>query len=149
MKDPNELEDLLTGLDPPYETKDELKVGRMLDQYGIPFFYQQATIIYHEGKNEVWKPSFTLYSYGGAVIDYIAGSGQDQQEQQLSRDTIYRYNQIPAVVLGPRELEKPNWDEDLYQKLQQIYRQAFDPMRYAPAESIRGYQTVHVAPKNR
>ena len=132
MKNPNELDDLLTELDPPYETKDELKVGRMLDQYGIPFFYQQATIIYQEGKNEVWKPSFTLYSYGGAVIDYVAGTGQGQQEQRLSRDKIYRYNQIPAVVLGPSDLEKPNWGEDLYTKLEQIYEQAFDPTPYAP-----------------
>ena len=138
MKNPNEeLEDLLTELDPPYETKDELKVGRMLDRYGIPFFYQQATIIYHEGKNEVWKPSFALYSYGGAVIDYVAGTGQDQQERRLKRDRVYRYNQIPAVVLGPQELDKPNWDEDLYAKLEQLYRQAFDPMGYAPAGSIQ------------
>ena len=135
MKNPNEeLEDLLTELDPPYETKDELKVGRMLDRYGIPFFYQQATIIYHEGKNEVWKPTFTLYSYGGAVIDYVAGTGQDQREQRLSRDKIYRYNQIPAVVLGPKELDRPNWDEELYKRLEQMYRQAFDPMRYAPVD---------------
>jgi len=136
LKNPNEeLEDLLTELDPPYETKDELKVGHMLDRYGIPFFYQQATIIYHEGKNEVWKPSFTLYSYGGAVIDYIAGTGQGQQEQRLNRDKIYRYNQIPAVVLGPRELDKPNWGEELYAKLEQMYRQAFDPMRYTPVKT--------------
>ena len=69
------------------------------------------------------------------MIDYIAGTGQDQQEQRLSRDKIYRYNQIPAVVLGPRELDKPKWDEDLYQKLQQMYRQAFDPMRYVPGST--------------
>ena len=135
MKNPNELEDLLTELDPPYETKDELKVGWMLDRYGIPFFYRQATIIYHEGRNEVWKPSFTLYSYGGAVIDYVAG--EEQQRQRLSRDRIYRYNQIPAVVLGPEDLDRPKWDEDLYAKLEQMYRQAFDPMRYAPAEVQR------------
>jgi len=135
LKNPNELEDLLTELDPPYETKDELKVGWMLDRYGIPFFYRQATIIYHEGRNEVWKPSFTLYSYGGAVIDYVAG--EEQQRQRLSRDRIYRYNQIPAVVLGPEDLDRPKWDEDLYAKLEQMYRQAFDPMRYAPAEVQR------------
>ncbi len=131
MKNPNEeLEDLLTELDPPYETGDELKVGRMLGQYGIPFFYQQPTIIYNEGKNEIWKPSFTLYSYGGAVVDYVAG--EHQQEQSLNRDKIYRYNQIPAAVLGPKDLEKPSWDEDLYAKLEQLYRQTFDPMRYTP-----------------
>jgi hypothetical protein len=135
LKNPNELENLLGELDPPYETKDELKVGRMLDRYGIPFFYRQATIIYNEGTNEIWKPSFTMYSYGGAVIDYIAG--EHQQEQRLSRDKIYRYNQIPAVVLGPKELEKPNWDEDLYAKLEQMYRQAFDLMRYTPMGTER------------
>ena len=129
MRNPNEeLEDMLTELDPPYETKDELKVGRVLDRYGVPFFYKQAVIIYHEGKNEIWKPSFTLYSYGGALIDYVAG--EDQPGQRLSRDKIYRYNQVPAIVVGPKDLEKPNWDEDLYAKLEQLYWRAFDPMRY-------------------
>ena len=132
MRNPNEkLEGLLTELDPPYETKEELKVGRMLDRYGVPFFYRQATIVYHEGKNEIWKPSFTLYSYGGAVIDYVADA-KDPEEQVLTRDKIYRYNQIPAVVLGPRDLDKPNWGEDLYAKIEQMYRQAFDPIRYVP-----------------
>ena len=136
MKNQNEeLEELLTELDPPYETKDELKVGRTLDQYGIPFFYQQPTIIYNEGENEIWKPSFTLYSYSGAVVDYVTDSGENPQERVLSRDRIYRYNQIPAVVLGPRDIEKPEWDKDLYQKLEQMYRQAVDPMRYTPVNA--------------
>jgi hypothetical protein len=131
LRNPNEeLEDRLTELDPPYQTKDELKVGRMLDQYGIPFFYQQPTIIYNEGNNEIWKPSFTLYSYGGAVIDYVAG--ESKPEQKLSRDKIYRYNQIPAVVLGPKDLERPNWHETLYEKLEQMYQRPLDSMRYAP-----------------
>jgi len=39
------LEDMLTELDPPYESKEELKIGRTLDQYGIPFFYKQAMIV--------------------------------------------------------------------------------------------------------
>jgi hypothetical protein len=134
LKSPNEeLADLLTELDPPYEAKDELRIGRMLDRYGIPFFYKQATIIYTEGRNELWKPSFTLYSYGGAVIDYVAGSDESQQRERLSKEKIYRYNQIPATVLGPPDLDKPNWDKDLYARLEQLYRRAFDPMRYAPA----------------
>jgi hypothetical protein len=60
---------MLTEPDRPYESTEELKTGRMLDQYGIPFFYKQATIIYHEGRNEIWKPSFTVYTCGGLVID--------------------------------------------------------------------------------
>lgn len=123
-----ELDDILTDLDPPYESKEELKIGRLLDQYGIPFFYKQATIVYDEGRNRISKPSFTLLSYGGAVIDYIAAS---EEQQVLRREQLYRYNQIPAVVLGPPDLDKPNWDKKLYEKLEQLSRQNFDPMQYA------------------
>ena len=130
-KDPK-LESMLTELDPPYESKDELKIGRMLDEYGIPFFYKQATIIYDQGKNEIQKPSFTLYPYGGLVIDYVAGSGEEQKDELLRREQMYRYNQIPAVLFGPKDLAEPNWQDVLYKRIQQAYQREFDPMQYAP-----------------
>ena len=111
------LEDMLTELDPPYESKEELQIGRVLDQYGIPFFYRQATIIYDQGRNEIWKPSFTVYPYGGLVIDYIAASEQGQNDELLRKEQIYRYNQIPAVLLGPKDLAEPNWEELLYERI--------------------------------
>ena len=125
-----ELEDMLTELDPPYESKEELKVGRILDKYGIPFFYKQATIIYNEGKNEIWKPSFTVYSYGGLVIDYVHYSEQAVENELLRREQIYRYNQIPAVVLGPKSLTEQNWDNKLYDKIKQTFQQTFDYSQY-------------------
>lgn len=132
-----QLEDLLTELDPPYEWIEELKIGQMLDRYGIPFFYKQATIIYYEGKNEICKPSFTLYPYGGLVIDYVPGSQQSQQNEFLRKEQIYRYNQIPAVLLGPKDLADPHWEELLYKKIERTYRQTFDPMRYTAAQVER------------
>jgi len=122
----------LTELDPPYESKEELKIGRLLDQYGIPFFYKQATIIYNEGQNEVWKPSFTVYPYGGLVIDYVPGSNQKQNDEFLRKERIYRYNQIPAVLLGSKDLIEPDWEALLYGKIEQTYRRAFDPKQYVP-----------------
>ena len=127
-----ELEDMLTELDPPYESKEKLQIGRMLDQYGIPFFYRQATIVYDQGQNEVWKPSFTVYPYGGLVVDYVPGSEQGQGDELRRKEQIYRYNQIPAVLLGPEDLTEPNWEELLYGRIEQTYQQAFDPMRYVP-----------------
>jgi hypothetical protein len=127
------LEEMMTDLDPPYESREELKIGRLLDQYGIPFFYKQPTIVYEQGQNRIAKPSFTLLGYGGAVIDYVAFPGQ----QLLQREQLYRYNQIPAVVVGPPDLDKPNWDANLYRKLQRMSRQPVDPMRYSPANAER------------
>jgi len=125
------LEDMLTELDPPYESKEELQIGHMLDQYGIPFFYKQPTIIYDQGKNEVWYPTFTLFCYDGLVIDYIAESdGQGRQNSILQKQQKYRYNQIPAVVLGPKEMNNPNWQESLYEKLEQSYHQPIEEMNY-------------------
>ena len=111
----SELEDMLTELDPPYESREELQIGHMLDQYGIPFFYRQPTIVYDQGKNEVWYPTFTLFCYDGLVIDYVAESGgQNRQDSILQKQQIYRYNQIPAAVLGPKYLDNPSWQQELY-----------------------------------
>ena len=126
------LEDMLTELDPPYESKEELQIGHMLDQYGIPFFYKQATVIYHDGKNEIWKPTFTLPQQGCYVIDYIAQANGQNSENNIiqKRKDIYNYNQIPAAVLGPKDLEKPNFRNDLYQKLKEEFCQFHNPLVY-------------------
>ena len=124
-----ELEEMLTDLDPPYESVEDLRIGRLLDRYGIPFFYKQPMIVYDQSRNQISKPPFTLVSYGGAVIDYLPAI---EEQQILQREQLYRYNQIPAVVLGPKDLDKPNWDDQLYEKLQQAYCPAFDPARYMP-----------------
>ena len=128
--DDEELEDMLTELDPPYESKQELEIGRLLDQYGIPFFYKQPMILYNGGRNEIYKPSFTLMSYGGLVIDYVPNS---DGKELFKREQLYRYNQIPAILIGPRSLSEPHWDRTLYHKLQQTYRQTLGPIRYTPA----------------
>jgi len=131
IKEP-ELTDLLDELDPPYESKKELQIGRILDQYGIPFFYKQATVIYHDGKNEIWKPTFILPQQGCYVIDYISQANDQNSKENViqKRKDIYNYNQIPAAVLGPKDLEKPNFKNDLYQKLKEEFCRFHNPLAY-------------------
>jgi len=52
-----------------------IKIGRLLDRYGIPFFYRQPMVICDRGKNALWEPTFILPSYGCLVVDYVPGSG--------------------------------------------------------------------------
>lgn len=109
------IEDQLDILDPPYQTNQELKIGHVLDQYGIPFFYKQPTVVMdpQTKQNEIRKPSFTLPQYGCSIIEYTANT-QDQDKIVQT----YRYNMIPAAVLGPANLDQPNWQQDLYQRIE-------------------------------
>jgi hypothetical protein len=67
-------------------SEEERQIGRMLDQYGISFFYRQPTIVYQDGQNQLWRPAFTLPSYGGLVVDYVPGSGQPQSQEALTEN---------------------------------------------------------------
>jgi hypothetical protein len=127
------LDEMLGELDPPYESKEEINIGRLLDQYGIPFLYKQPTIIYDHGRNAIWKPTFTLLHYGGLVIDYVSDPVQNQADELLRKEQVYRHNQIPAVILGPKYLAEPNWEKILYRRIELMYQPDVDPKRYAPA----------------
>ena len=49
-------------------------------------------------------------------------SGQNSKDDIIQkRKDIYDYNQIPATVLGPKDLDKPNFRNDLYQKLKEEF----------------------------
>ena len=127
------LEDMVTDLDPPYETIEDLRIGRLLDQYGIPFFYRQATIVYDQGKNQIWYPTFTLVPYDGLVIDSVRASGPGSYDPIQQRKQAYDRNQIPAVVLNPADMKQPNWGRRLYDQIQQAYRHHAEQMGYAPS----------------
>ena len=116
----------------------EERIAAAIDQYGIPFFYKQPAIVYDQEEHRVWRPSFTLPSYGGTIVDYISASqGLTNQQGIDYRQQVYRYNQIPAVLLGPQDLMKGNWDQTLYsdikRELENMYAEHF---RADPAKSI-------------
>ncbi|MHC4626255.1 MAG: hypothetical protein ACYTDV_04670 [Planctomycetota bacterium] len=43
---------------------------------------------------------------------------------------LCRYDEIPAVVHGLPDLDKPCWDKDFHEKLDRMTRQTVDPMHY-------------------
>lgn len=130
----SELTDTVEELDPPYESNQELQIGRMLDSYGIPFFYRQPAIVYDGSRNQILKPSFTILGHGQAVVDYVP-----RAEERISRNRLYRYNQIPAVVLGPRSLAEPNWQERLYEELLEAGRKQTDLSAYLVSPNLDRY----------
>ena len=102
----------------PYETKEHKAIADTLNSYNIPFFYKQPMLVIENGKRMIEYADFFLPTYNGLAIDYIIESNSGVFRRKKN---IYQDNQIPAVVIGKKDIRKPTWASQLYSKLQQVY----------------------------
>ena len=115
------LDDELEDLEPPYESPAHAEIGRVLDRYGIPFFYRHPTLVYEAGHHRIWHPDFSLPGYDGLVIEYAGGDSHRGQFSYLEhRRDVYAQNQIPAVFVDPPVMSKPGWGERLTERVAQV-----------------------------
>ena len=123
-----DLDYYVDRLQPPYNSAGQAEIGRMLDQYGIPFFYQQPALICEKGRRTIWRPDFTLPTYNSLVVEYdSARHGAFEASSRRTRSEVYRLNGIAALFLEPSDLARPNWQQGLYDRLEESYRQ---PLAY-------------------
>ena len=113
------LEDRLISPDYPYESKAEADIAKMLDSYGIPFFYKQPTLVIENGKRCITYADFFLPTYNGLAIDYIIESNSAIYRRKKN---IYQDNQIPAVLITHKDMNSHNWQKKLHNTLHNIYR---------------------------
>lgn len=137
ISDPD-LDARIAALEPPYRSRGEAQVGRLLDRYGIPFFYEQPTLIYDRGRHRIWHPDFTLPTYNGLVVEY-AGMMEvpDYARGIRHKQRAYAANGIPALFVYPTDLTGPAWPEHLYERIvgaaQCALRGCPEESRYPPA----------------
>ena len=116
------LEDYLAQLEPPYKSRGEAQVGRLLDRYGIPFFYEQPLIVYDRGKNRTWHPDFTLPTYAGLILEYAGMPEVDDYMTGIRhKQRAYKANEIPAMFVYPSDLTGPDWPERLLERIEKMY----------------------------
>ena len=117
-----ELEERLAKFEPPYRSRGEAQVGRLLDRYGIPFLYEQPLLIWDRGKYRTWHPDFTLTKYDGLILEYAGMPEIDDYMTGIRHKQLaYQANGIPALFVYPSDLKRPDWPEQLHEKLKQIY----------------------------
>jgi hypothetical protein len=131
--------DYYTGrLEPPYDSPRQASIGHMLDQYGIPFFYRHPALICQHGRRTIWRPDFTLPTYNSLVIEYDSGRHRAfDVTGRRTRSDIYRLNGIAALFLEPSDLAKPDWQQRLYDQLEQCYHQPLAYLRDRPLSRQR------------
>jgi hypothetical protein len=125
------LEDQLSKLEPPYKSRGEAQIGRLLDRYGIPFFHEQPLIVYDRGRHRIWHPDFTLPSYSGLIVEY---AGMPDKPEYMAgiryKQKVYGDNQISAMFVSPDDLTGPDWPKLLYESLQQERRRLYNVSLY-------------------
>ena len=131
--DATRIEDRLDPLEPPYRSRGEAKVGRLLDQYGISFFYEQPLMVFDRGKHRIWRPDFTLPSYGGLIVEY-AGMPDvpDYAAGIRHKHEAYCRNQIRAAFFYPHDLRGPDWPQRALERINTTARES--PSSLGPSE---------------
>ena len=127
-----DLEDELSELDPPYKLRQEAQLGRILDRYGIPFFYEQAVLVYDDGRHEIFKPAFTLPTYAGLVVEYA-----DKSPDNRRRERVYHDNGIPAVIIRPEDMQRFKGPADLIERIERAAEQYESLMRYPAMSGVQ------------
>ena len=104
-------------LDPEYESRGQAEIGRMLDEYDIPFFYNEPLLVRENGERKIRRPDFTLPTYNNTVIEYTPAKELPDEHGK----SIYRENNIAALFLNESDLSEPGWRQRLYETLEDIY----------------------------
>jgi len=125
------IEYYMGKLEPQYESKAQAEIGQMLNEYGIPFFYKEPLLVWENGERRIKRPDFTLPTYNNTVIEYTPFP--DEAAKRDSR--IYKENRIAALFLKDSDLTGPDWQQKLYEKLEERYHQpqSFSIDRYQPS----------------
>ena len=130
------LEDRLDPLEPPYRSRGEAQVGRLLDRYGIPFFYEQALLVYDREQYRIWHPDFTLPTYGGLIVEYAGMPDVPEYMAGIQhKEKAYSANRVPAVFIYPDNLRGFTGPRDLLERIERAARQYESLMKY-PAMSV-------------
>ena len=115
------LEDRLGPLEPPYRSRGEAQVGRLLDRYEIPFLYEQRTVVLDRGRYRIWRPDFTLPEHNGAIVEYAGMPDLPRyMEGTRHKQRAYKANGIPAMFVYPEDLTGPCWPERLIERVRRV-----------------------------
>ena len=124
------LEERLKALEPPYRSRGEAQVGRLLDRYGIPFFYEQPLIVLDRGQHRRWHPDFTLPGYGWLIVEYAGMPDVPGYMQGIRhKERAYRANGVSAVFLYPSDLQGYQWQERVMGKIEEASGYRYRPTR--------------------
>ena len=127
------LVDRLAPHEPSYKSRGEAQIGRLLDRYGLPFFYEQQTMVLDRGRYRIWRPDFTLPYLNGQVLEY---AGMPDVPAYMAgirhKQRTYALNEIPALFVFPGDLQGPGWPDTIIGRIYDTH------VASSPSRMLRG-----------
>lgn len=142
------LEDRLGPNEPPYKSRGEAQVGRLLDHYGIPFFYEHPLTVHDRGRDRVWHPDFTLPQYAWLILEYAGMPDKaDYMAGIRHKRNAYDTNGIPAVFIYPQDLRGPYWREEVHSTILTAYGKSLTRPAFTRYRARSGVQPYPCTPR--
>ncbi len=105
----------------------EKQIARMLNQYGIRFFYEYPLAVIDRGKVRVNYPDFLLPDLG-AIIEYAGMMDNPRYVAQLEhKKAVYREAGVGCVVVEPADLGG-YWPGKITNALRQLLENRVDTL---------------------
>lgn len=109
---------MLHAHEPPYRSRGEAQVGRVLHRYGVPFVYERPTPVLDGRQIRVLHPDFTLPAQQWRIVEYAGLLDDAVYRQTLARKLwLYAASGWSTVLLTPRDLQGPDWPGRLYSRV--------------------------------
>jgi hypothetical protein len=85
---------------PPYKSKAEIQIARLLDRERIAFRYEHPLAVIDRDKTKIWYPDFSLSDYG-MIIEYF-GMNDDSGYRKRAERKMQVYRENRSAVTGRR-----------------------------------------------
>lgn len=124
---------------PPYKSKAEIQIARLLDRERIAFRYEHPLAVVDRNKTKIWYPDFSLCDYG-MIIEYF-GMNDDPgyRKRAEHKMQVYRQNGIEGVFLN-EESFRGDWPAKIIGQIEGILQGRLDRFYGSGRRAVVGAQ---------
>ena len=110
---------------PPYKSKAEIQIARLLDREGIAFRYEHPLAVVDRGKTKIWHPDYSLSDYG-MIIEYFGMNDDPGYRRRAEHKMqVYRETGIDGVFLT-EESFRGDWPARVVGQIEGILRERME-----------------------
>jgi hypothetical protein len=110
---------------PPYKSKAEIQIARLLDRERIAFRYEHPLAVIDRSKTKIWYPDFSLSNYGMIIEHFGMNDDPGYRKRSEHKMEVYRENGIEGVFLT-EESFKGDWPARIIGQIEGILQRRLD-----------------------